>query len=223
MPTSQETKQEISPEHRHLLDQLQAVARGLGETFAPFCEVVVHDLTERGHSILAIHNNLSGRHIGDPTTELGNQRIADPDFPPVLANYPNRLPDGRPAKSTSIGLRDREGNYVAALCLNIDLTAFQNLQSLLTQFGSTDTAPAIRETLSPLGSPTLRERIDTFAARRATSPRTLKAIERRELLRELKADGLLDVRRAIDTVARHLGVSRTTVYLDCRQIDADPQ
>lgn len=219
MPISQE----IRSEHRHLLDQLQAVARGLGETFAPFCEVVVHDLTESHHSILAIHNNLSGRRVGDPTTELGNQRIADPDFPAVVANYPNRLPDGRATKSTSIGLRDRQGNYVAALCLNIDLTAFQNLQSLLTQFGSTDAAPAIRETLSPLGSPTLRKRIDAFAARRAVSPRTLKADERRELLRELKAEGLLEVRRAVDTVARHLGLSRTTVYLDCRQIDADPR
>ena len=77
MPISQD----IHSEHRHLLDQLQAVARGLGETFAPFCEVVVHDLTESHRSILAIHNNLSGRRVGDPTTELGNQRIADPDFP----------------------------------------------------------------------------------------------------------------------------------------------
>ena len=113
------------------LQFLFQLAKGIASQFGPNCEVVVHDLTESHHSILAIHNNLSGRRVGDPTTELGNQRIADPDFPAVVANYPNRLPDGRATKSTSIGLRDRQGNYVAALCLNIDLTAFQNLQSLL--------------------------------------------------------------------------------------------
>ena len=63
-----------STEHRHLLEQLQQIARGLGETFAPFCEVVVHDLTDRRHAVLAIHNNLSGRGVGEPVTELGAQR-----------------------------------------------------------------------------------------------------------------------------------------------------
>ena len=207
-----------STEHRHLLEQLQQIARGLGETFSPFCEVVVHDLTDSRHAVLAIHNNLSGRGVGEPVTELGAQRISNPDFPEVVANYPNRFPDGRRAKSTSIGIRDREGDYVAALCLNVDLTVFQNLQNMLTQFGSTTVEPEIKESLAPVGSQTLLDYIDAFAAQRATAPRALKADERRALLRELKAGGFLEVRRAIDTVAQHLGVSRTTIYIDFRQI-----
>ena len=39
----------------------------MGETF---CEVVVHDLTDPKNAILAIHNNLSGRRVGQPPTEL---------------------------------------------------------------------------------------------------------------------------------------------------------
>ena len=180
--------------------------------------MVVHDLTDRRHAVLAIHNNLSGRGVGEPVTELGAQRISNPDFPEVVANYPNRFPDGRRAKSTSIGIRDREGDYVAALCLNVDLTVFQNLQNMLTQFGSTTVEPEIKESLAPVGSQTLLDYIDAFAAQRATAPRALKADERRALLRELKAGGFLEVRRAIDTVAQHLGVSRTTIYIDFRQI-----
>jgi predicted transcriptional regulator YheO len=206
-------------EHRHLLEQLRQIARGLGETFAPFCEVVVHDLTDRRHAILAIHNNLSGREVGDPVTELGSRRISDPGFPEVVANYPNRFPDGRRAKCTSIGVRDRQGSYVAALCLNIDLTVFQNLQSVLNRFGNTAVEPEIRESLAPVGPRALLERIDAFAAQRATIPRALKTDERRALLRELREGGFLEVRRAIDTVARHLGVSRATLYADFRRID----
>lgn len=44
-----------------LLSQLNTIAEGLSETFAPFGEVVVHDLQNPEHAILAIYNNLSGR------------------------------------------------------------------------------------------------------------------------------------------------------------------
>lgn len=206
------------PEHQYVLEQLQQIASGLGETFAPFCEVVVHDLTQPDHAILAIHNNLSGRQVGDPMTELGRQRVCDPGFPELIANYPNRFPDGRQAKSTSIGIRDSQGDYVAALCLNVDLTVFANLQNVLARFGATSVSPGVEESLAPLGSQSLRDYIDGFAAHRSTTPRALKADERRTLLRELKEGGLLEVRRAIDTVAQHLGVSRTTLYIDTRKI-----
>lgn len=204
-------------EHQYVLDQLQLIARGLGETFAPFCEVVVHDLSKPECAIQAIHNNLSGREVGGAMTELGRQRVSDRAFPELVANYPNRFPDGRQAKSTSIGIRDRQGNYVAALCLNVDLTVFQNLQNVLARFGTTTIAPAVDESLAPVGAQSLRDYIDEFAARRSTTPRALKTDERRSLLRELKENGLLEVRRAIDTVAQHLGVSRTTLYLDARR------
>lgn len=199
-------------EQQNLLNQAQHVALGLGQTLAPFCEVVLHDLLDPNHAIIAIHNNLSGRAVGDPATELGLARIADPDYAQVLVNYPNQFPDGRQAKSTSVGIKDTKGNYVAALCLNVDLTLFRNLHSLLGQFGSVDPAAAVRESLDPAGADAIRARIDAFAARHAGTPRTLKAAERRTLMHELKTSGLLEMRRAMETIAAHLGVSRATVY-----------
>lgn len=201
---------------RALLGQLAHIAQGLGETFAPFCEVVVHDLLDPRHAISAIHNNLSGRAVGDPATELGLARIADPAYAPVLANYANRFSDGRQAKSTSIGIKDEQGRYVAALCLNVDLTLFKSLQSAMGQFVQVDTQAAPAETLDPAGADAIRARIDRYAAARASTPRTLKADARRALLAELRAEGLLQLRHAMQTVAAHLGVSRATVYNDAR-------
>jgi len=203
-------------EHQNLLAQMKQVAEGLGKTLAPFCEVVLHDLTQPEHAILAIHNNLSGREVGEPATELGLARAADPAFEQVIANYPNTFPDGRLAKSTSIGIKDSEGQYVAALCMNVDLTVFRSLNTMLTQFGSVDTAVAISETMAPAGADAIRQRIDQFAARLGTTPRALKADERKALMRELKESGLSDVRRAMDIVAAYLNVSRATVYNDAR-------
>jgi predicted transcriptional regulator YheO len=203
-------------EHQNLLAQMQQVAEGLGKTLAPFCEVVLHDLTQPEHAILAIHNNLSGREVGAPATELGLARAADPAFEQVIANYPNTFPDGRLAKSTSVGIKDSDGQYIAALCLNVDLTVFRSLNSMLTQFGSVDTAVAVNETMAPAGADAIRQRIDQFAARLGTTPRALKADERKALMRELKEAGLSDVRRAMDIVAAYLNVSRATVYNDAR-------
>lgn len=207
MPTSMS---DFSAETRNLLEQLKHIAQGLGETFGPFCEVVVHDLQSPDHAIYAIHNNLSGRSIGDPATELGLARIADPAYPQVIANYANRFPDGRQAKSTSIGIRNVEGQYVAALCMNVDLTLFQGVQTAMAQFTRVDCA--VDESLEVDSANSIRKRIDEFAGRSASTPRSLKADERRVLLRELKASGALEVRKSMDVVAQHLGVSRAAAY-----------
>ncbi|HEF0021922.1 TPA: transcriptional regulator [Citrobacter amalonaticus] len=199
-----------------LLSQLDTIAKGLSETFSPFCEVVVHDLKDPEHAIMSIHNNLSGREAGQPATELGLARIASPDFPEIIANYGNQFADGRPVKSTSIGINDEKGNYVAALCLNVDMTLFRGMQSALARFTETESSP-VREHLDPGSTEVIRQRIDDFAAKRATTARALKTEDRKVLIQQLRKEGLLNVRKSMDTVAQHLGVSRATAYLYARQ------
>ncbi|KAA1014537.1 transcriptional regulator [Paraburkholderia panacisoli] len=208
--------QKPTTEQHTIVEQLKQIAEGLGETFSPFCEVVVHDLVHAEHAIVAIHNNLSGRVEGEPATVLGLARIADDRYPQVIANYANQFADGRPVKSTSIGIKDSSGRYVAALCLNIDLTLFGALQNVLGRFVSTDAAAGVEESLEPLGADAIRQRIDQFAARLGTIPRALKTEDRRMLMRELKQSGSMEVRRAMEIVALHLGVSRATVYNDAK-------
>ncbi|MBF0690155.1 transcriptional regulator [Providencia alcalifaciens] len=200
------------PKENSLLAQIEAIAQGLSETFAPFCEVVVHDLKNPEHSIISIHNNLSGRKEGEATTELGLARIESADFPNIITNYANQFPDGRPAKSTSIGIKDETGQYVAALCLNLDMTQFRNMQSMLSQFTEVGCSP-VKEHLEPNGSEAIRARIDQYAASIAATPRTLKADERVALIELLRKEGLLDIKKSMDTIAQHLGVSRASVYL----------
>lgn len=199
-----------------LLEQLRQIAFGLGRTFAPFCEIVVHDLRDPRHAIVAIENNLSGRTVGDPATELGLARLADDSYPQVIANYPNRLSGGRQVKSTSIGVKNHDGRYVAALCLNVDLSAFQSLATVVEQFTHLDDSLAPTESLEPANATSIRARIDAFAAARGTTLRALATAERRSLVKELKAAGYMDVRRSAAVIAEHLGVSRATVYNDAK-------
>jgi predicted transcriptional regulator YheO len=200
-----------SSETRLLLREATKIVDALGKTLAPFVEVVLHDLTQPEHGIVAIANNLSGREIGDPTTEIGMARIADPDYPEVLQNYPNRFPDGRPAKSTSIGLKNSEGQFVAAICLNMDISTLNAAAASLSQL--TQIAPlAVSESLAPPRLEALQSRIEKFAAANNTTPRGLSAAQRRKLVHHLDEAGLMELKNAQAIVADMLGVARSTVY-----------
>lgn len=208
-------KKKLTGEQQAILDQVKVIAEALGKTLAPFTEVVVHDLRSPQNAILAIHNNLSGRNVGDPATELGLARIADDEFPQVLTNYANHFSDGRRAKSTSIGIKDSEGHYFAALCLNVDVTLFRGLGSLLEQFSAV-TGDGVKESLDPGNADAIRERIDRFAVGLASTPRSLRSEQRKDLMQVLREEGFLQLRKSMDTIAQHLGVSRATVYNDAK-------
>ncbi|MCF3749860.1 helix-turn-helix domain-containing protein [Salmonella enterica subsp. enterica serovar Weltevreden] len=50
--------------------------------------------------------------------------------------------------------------------------------------------------------------MDSFAAARATTARTLKAPDRKELIIKLRKEGLLNLRKSMDTVAGTVANSR---------------
>ncbi|MFI2205372.1 transcriptional regulator [Streptomyces sp. NPDC020192] len=198
----------------HLIREAEKIALALGRMFPGLCEVVLHDLRDPRHAIRVIENNLSGRQIGDSTTELGLARIADPEYPGVIQNYPNRFPDGRPAKSTSIGIKNAAGEYVAALCLNLDISVLSPVTLALSNLVATDTTHGDRplETLRDRTARELREAVETLSAQRGATPRSLSREDKKALVRQLYQDGYFDSRDAAQTIADLLGVSRATVY-----------
>ncbi|WP_371749955.1 PAS domain-containing protein [Streptomyces sp. NBC_01283] len=201
-------------EDEHLVQEAERIAVAIGRMFPGLCEVVLHDLRQPDSAIRAIENNLSGRQVGDSATELGLRRIADPDYPSVIQNYSNQFPDGRPAKSTSIGIKNADGRYVAALCLNLDISTLSPLALTLANLVATDneyTGEAL-ETLRDRTGRELRSAIDSFAAQRSSTPRSLNRSQKRELVRHLHHEGFFEARSSAQHIADRLGVSRATVY-----------
>ncbi|HEX8612821.1 MAG TPA: PAS domain-containing protein [Telluria sp.] len=210
-------------ENELLLREGKKIVEALGRTLAPMVEVVLHDLTRPASSIVAISNSLSGREVGDPTTEIGMARITNPDFPDVLQNYANQFPDGRPAKSTSIGLRNSAGEYVAALCLNVDVSLLTSVAASLSQLAQTQAeAIDIRESLASPRLDELRASLERFAATLNKTPHALTPAQRREAVHQLAKAGLMDLKNAQAVVAAMLGVARPTVYSYLPQKDPSP-
>jgi predicted transcriptional regulator YheO len=197
----------------HLIGEAKKIVTALGRMFAPFCEVVLHDLRRPIASILAIENPFSGRRIGDSATRLGLARITQPDFPGVVQNYPNVTADGRQVKSTSIGIRGRDGRYIASICLNMDTTYFSDLTALFQSFVAVDhQAPSMREQLRTLSLEEIRRVIEEFSTSRSTVPKRLGIDDRRELIALLRERGLLELKNSVSTIASVLGVTRPSVY-----------
>ena len=200
-------------ENELLLRETKKIVEALGKMFAPCCEVLLHDLTAPEHAIVAIECNLSGRSIGEPATELGLARIKDPKFPDVIQNYPNRFPDGRAAKSTSIGIRNSKGQFIGALCLNLDVSLFGSMQQSLAKLISVnDDVVVLPETLRARSVEEIRATINTYAAERNQTARGLLAAEKKTLVRDLNERGFLQIKNAVPAVADYLGVSRATIY-----------
>jgi predicted transcriptional regulator YheO len=195
-----------------LMREASRITSALGETFAPLCEVVLHDLTDPEHAIIQIENNLSGRSVGDSATELGLARIGNPDFPEVLANYANSFADGRPVKSTSVGLKDKSGKYIAAICINIDISYLKSVSAYLGELTRIKSAAApIDENLARRATD-VSARILAFSAARNRDPRALTSNDKSEILKQLVEEGALERRGAAETIAGMIGVSRSNIY-----------
>ena len=211
--TNGRTQSDSLSDNQWLLREASKITGALGEMFAPLCEVVLHDLTDPEHAIIQIENNLSGRSIGEPATELGLARMADPDFPEVLANYANSFADGRAVKSTSIGLKDKSGRYVAAICLNLDISYLRSISTYfgeMTRIKSVDVE--IDERLTRRAMPDISTRILAYSAARNREPRALSSEEKGELIQQLIGEGALERRGAAETIASMIGASRSNIY-----------
>jgi predicted transcriptional regulator YheO len=200
-------------ELKFLLGQYIVLASALTKMYSPFCEVVVHDFSKPQHAIIFIGNSLSGRKVGDPTTNIGLKRIEDPNFPQILQNYQSVLPDGRVLKCTSFGIRNSKGKTIGALCLNFDISSFSNLQTPINQFLRFDnTNVPTKEFFYSSSISQINKYISDFASALKSTTKTLSLNQRKTLLKQMKQNGLFNVKGSIGIAAKLLSISRATIY-----------
>ena len=118
------------------------LAQSLALQFGPNCEIVVHDLEtgDMDHSIVAIENgHVSGRKLGDGPSHIVLESMHE-DTTEVhdRAPYLTKTADGKLLKSSTIFIRDDDGNPVGVMGINFDITlmkAFERSLEALTSTG----------------------------------------------------------------------------------------
>ena len=95
--------------------------------FSPYLEVIIHDLHDPDHSIIAIFNNhITGRNIGDGTSDIGYKKLAE-EIPDKIVNYKNQSPSGAELKSSSLTIRNKKNKIIGSMAFNFDLSSFTHV------------------------------------------------------------------------------------------------
>lgn len=194
---------------------LQPVMKAVAAAVGPHCEVVLHDLSRHDmeHTIAAIENgHITGRTVGGPSTNLGLEMLRQEAEDHDEFGYRGRTADGRELRSSSVYFRDRDGHVIAAFCINVDMTPLQAARASLDQVLKDDDVPTREEIFASDISEVLDNLIETAIA---NTGRTVALMDRQhkiDVLRYLDEKGAFFVKRAVDRVARRLGISRVTAY-----------
>lgn len=203
-----------------ILAVFRPVMHAMAMSAGPGCEVVLHDLSDPdpdlGHTIVAIENgHVTGRDVGGPSSSLGASVLHDQSVDHNAFGYEGLTSDGRQLRCSSIYFRDTAGAIIAALCVNYDVSTLEQARTLLDnlltpisvrtpdrpkEFFGQDLvevmdgmiAEALREVGKPVGQMNRADRVAIF--------------------KKLDAQGALQMRKGVETVALRLGISRVTAY-----------
>jgi predicted transcriptional regulator YheO len=183
------------------------VAQAIATLLHPHAEVVIHDL--RALRIVEIWNAFSHRKAGDESL-LGDDYEVELARD-VIGPYEKAAPDGARLKSITAALRDTKGKRIGILCINLDVSLFDQATKLLSAFASiAEPRP------EAMFRQDWREQINlTIRAFLESRRKALKALDREErvaLIAELDAAGLFEARNAAPHVASAMEISRATVY-----------
>lgn len=200
------------------LTALQPVVEALGKTFGPSCEVVLHDLSNPESSVVCISNgHVTRRKVGSPATDVALRMLKNPPPGDALVNYETRTEDGRVLKSTTVLLRNRKGRVIGCLCVNIDLSKFLSIKTLLDEFcevsGSDNNC---EEKSSEEFAQTLNDVLIAIVRKAAgmlgVNPAAMSREQRIEFIKLVDEAGLFQIRGGVEFVAEQMGISRFTVY-----------
>lgn len=110
----------IADDTREYLDNFTRIVHLIGKSFPNLgIEILLHDLSNPSRSLVALENNVTGRHLHDGTTnlviDLKKRQLSHEE----KLNYELNL-GARKFKCTTISIVRPEYGVVGAVCINVD-------------------------------------------------------------------------------------------------------
>lgn len=198
------------------LQFLFQLAKGIAKQFGPNCEVVVHDLisNDPDSSIVAIENgHVSGRKVGDGPSHVvlealrnGRENLED------HFSYLTKTRDGKILKSSTIYIRDDDGEAVGIFAINYDITITLAMQESLKQFTAIEKEEQEPEPIARNVSDLLDELIEQ-SVRVVGKPVALMTKEDKvKAIQFLNNTGAFLITKSGDKVCKFFGISKYTLY-----------
>lgn len=196
----------------------------LGVFMGKDCEVVLHDTNNLERSVVAIANgHITGRRIGAPLTDLALKIVKDRQYENVdyVMDYETTSREGKPLRSATFFLKDKQGELQGMLCLNMDMSKLVDARDLLNKViraGKFDrrrrpkkeaaSAECFHASIEDLTMNMVRDVLSGYDV----PPERLTPAEKMNIVAELNRRGVFLIKGAVAVVAANLAASEATIY-----------
>lgn len=189
--------------------------------FGDRCEVVLHDLSDPGNSIIHIQGNLTKRKIGAPVTEVLLQKLKlAQEGQGDSSYYLTKQVSDRVFKSSTTFIRNEKGRIIGCLCINYDITDLKNAADLLTSLVySTQPLPEMNKKYHENSKSLVQQMIDETIQQTNIDPNNMTREDKLRLVALLDEKGAFEIQKGVVCVADFLGVTRITIYNYLKEIN----
>ena len=202
-------------EQGELPQALRGVAALLAGVLGPHAEVVVHDL-QRSEILFIENGQLTGRAPG-PTDDGDAIRLLaeSADENGCLIGYLSSGKAARPLRSSNLFLRDQTGSLRYTVCVNQDISPFQQARRLLDELSGTAVPAPCAAPPQGAPGPTLRQLARSIILEEVERAKPFSRSTREgrlAVLARLEEKGVFDMRDAVPQVCELLQISQATLY-----------
>ena len=208
------------------------VAEFIGRVIGPDYEVALHDISDRGGSIVALANgHISGRSIGSPVSDrlraiIDNRIYEEEDF--ILHEY-GLTPSGKVPCSSSMFIKDVNGDLIGVMCINFDDSRYRELSqkvfNLCHPDSLVDTNFRFDETKVPLKAAgsrhaklhtvpdsSAKEILTDELKKNNLHPENMTLKDKLRFITEMDNKGVFLIKGAVKDAAEIFGCSQATMY-----------
>lgn len=197
---------------------LTQIAQALAGQFGSNCEIVLHKINGENveNTIVSIENShVSSRKIGDGPSQVVLEAIKkDPADLEDHVNYLTRTHDGKILKSSTVFLKDEEGNLDCIFAINYDITSLIAAETTISSFISLEESEEENEPgYIPQNINELLEDLIAESVKLVGKPVALMTKEDKiRCVQFLNDKGAFLVTKSGDKIASFFNISKYTLY-----------
>lgn len=213
----------LTPTDYQILNSYRLMLDGLAEYIGPGYEIILHSLENYGSAaIKVINGHYSGRTEGAPLTDLALQMLDAIEANPANAQgivYLNEMVSGHPLRSTTIPIHGENNRIIGLLCMNFHMDL--PLSMILEHLTATSAIPSQIQRIETYANnidDLVLSALQDARVQVLSNPNISAANRNKEIITILNQKSIFNLKDAVVTVARHMGISKNTVYLHLRNI-----
>lgn len=195
----------------------------IGEIFGSHYEFVLHVLDPDGGSHIGhiVNGELSGRSLNSSLTNYAKKLIEEKVYlkKDFIVNYVGEGPKGRKFRSSTMFIKDHEGQLQGLLCINFDADAYRKVAKDVLKLAnlSWDIAYMDKKTEQEQPVEKLTENIQNIIYTQIDkdileSGAQLSPEQKKLAISKLKEHGVFDIKGTINDVAKVMGMAESSVY-----------